>query len=194
MRDTFRRLLSHVVMGLCGLSVLIALVPLALILFYVLTQGITSLNWSFIVDMPKPVGEPGGGMANAIVGSVIVVSIGAAIRDPDRHPERCLRGGICRNEVRRGRPVLSRHAQRRSVDRDRRFRVRHRRPAVPAILGAGRRRRAGHHDDPAHHADDRGTAAARAAEPEGRAPWRSGRDARTRCVHRRAARRRCRAS
>ena len=60
-------------MGLCGLSVLIALVPLALILFYVLTQGVTSLNWSFLVDMPKPVGEPGGGMANAIVGSVMVV-------------------------------------------------------------------------------------------------------------------------
>ena len=82
MRDTFRRLLSHAVMGLCGLSVLIALVPLALILFYVLTQGIASLNWSFIVDMPKPVGEPGGGMANAIVGSVIVVLIGAAFAIP----------------------------------------------------------------------------------------------------------------
>jgi phosphate transport system permease protein len=82
MRDTFRRLLSHAVMGLCGLSVLIALVPLALILFYVLTQGITSLNWSFVVDMPKPVGEPGGGMANAIVGSVVVVLIGAAFAIP----------------------------------------------------------------------------------------------------------------
>ena len=48
MRDACRRLLSHVVMGLCGLSVLLALVPLAFILFYVVTQGITSLNWSFI--------------------------------------------------------------------------------------------------------------------------------------------------
>ena len=71
MRDAFRRMLSRVVMGLCGLSVLIALVPLAFILFYVLTQGVTSLNWSFIVDMPKPVGEPGGGMANAIVGFAV---------------------------------------------------------------------------------------------------------------------------
>ena len=54
---------------LCGLSVLIALVPLALVLFFVLTQGLTSLNLSFFTEMPKPVGEPGGGMANAIVGS-----------------------------------------------------------------------------------------------------------------------------
>ena len=53
MRDAFRRMLSRVVMGLCGLSVLIALVPLAFILFYVLSQGVASLNWSFIVDMAE---------------------------------------------------------------------------------------------------------------------------------------------
>ena len=78
-------------MGLCGLSVLAALVPLALILFYVLTQGVTSLNWSFLVDMPKPVGEPGGGMANAIVGSLLVVVGRRGVRDSDRYPERRLR-------------------------------------------------------------------------------------------------------
>ena len=44
MRDQFRRVLSHLIVGLCALAVLIALVPLALILFYVITQGITSLN------------------------------------------------------------------------------------------------------------------------------------------------------
>src|SRR5262245_8673261 len=77
MRDTFRRLTSHVVVGLCGLSVLLALVPLALILFYVLTQGMASLNLSFFTEMPKPVGEVGGGMANAVMGSLIVVTLGA---------------------------------------------------------------------------------------------------------------------
>ena len=82
MRDHFRLLLSHTVMGLCALSVLIALVPLAFILFYVLTQGITSLNWAFITEMPKPVGEPGGGMANAIVGSMYIVGIGAMFAIP----------------------------------------------------------------------------------------------------------------
>ncbi len=82
MRDTWRRLLSHVIFGLCALSVLIALVPLALILFYVVSQGISSLNVDFFTRMPKPVGEPGGGMANAIVGSLIVVGLGALFAIP----------------------------------------------------------------------------------------------------------------
>ena len=56
-----------------ALSVLLALVPLAFILFFVVTQGIAALNSTFFTHMPKPVGEPGGGMANAIVGTLIVV-------------------------------------------------------------------------------------------------------------------------
>jgi phosphate transport system permease protein len=82
MRNSYRRLLSHVVMSLCALSVLAALLPLALVLFYVLTQGLSSLNWAFLTDMPRPVGEPGGGMANAIVGSLIVVGLGALFAVP----------------------------------------------------------------------------------------------------------------
>ena len=82
MRDRFRRALSHVIVGLCALAVLVALVPLAFVLFYVVTQGVTSLSLSFFTEMPKPVGEPGGGMANAIVGSMIVVGIGALFAIP----------------------------------------------------------------------------------------------------------------
>jgi phosphate transport system permease protein len=82
MRDRWRRFVSHVVVGLCVLSVLVALVPLAFVLFYVLSQGITSLNWSFFTEMPKPVGEPGGGMANAILGSLIVVALGGLFAIP----------------------------------------------------------------------------------------------------------------
>ena len=52
---------------------LLALVPLALILFFVVSQGIQSLNLDFFTHMPKPVGEPGGGMANAIVGTLILI-------------------------------------------------------------------------------------------------------------------------
>jgi phosphate transport system permease protein len=81
-RDRWRRAVSNVILVLCGLSVAIALVPLALVLFYVITQGITSLNLSFFTEMPKPVGETGGGMANAIVGSVVVTSLGAAFAIP----------------------------------------------------------------------------------------------------------------
>ena len=81
-RDRWRRLVSHVILVLCALSVLVALVPLVLILFYVVTQGITSLNWSFFTEMPKPVGEAGGGMANAIVGSLMVTLLGAVFAIP----------------------------------------------------------------------------------------------------------------
>ena len=81
-RDRWRRAVSNVILVLCGLSVAIALVPLALVLFYVITQGVTSLNLSFFTEMPKPVGETGGGMANAIVGSMVVTSLGAAFAIP----------------------------------------------------------------------------------------------------------------
>jgi len=76
-RDRYRRALSQIVVGLCFAAVLLALVPLALVLFYVLTQGITSLSWEFFTRMPAPMGETGGGMANSIIGSLIVVGIGA---------------------------------------------------------------------------------------------------------------------
>lgn len=81
-RDRIRKALSHIVVILCGLAVALALVPLALVLFYVVSQGISSLNTSFFTQMPKPVGEPGGGMANAIVGSLLVVGLGAAMAVP----------------------------------------------------------------------------------------------------------------
>jgi phosphate transport system permease protein len=82
MRTAWRKFLSHLIVILCGVSVLVALVPLVLILFYVVSQGITSLNWGFFTQMPRPVGEPGGGMANAIAGSLIVVGLGALFAIP----------------------------------------------------------------------------------------------------------------
>ena len=81
-RDRVRRGLSHLVVILCGLAVALALVPLALVLFYVVSQGVSSLNVDFFTQMPKPVGEPGGGMANAIVGSLVVVALGAVMAVP----------------------------------------------------------------------------------------------------------------
>ena len=82
MRSYWRRGLSALVVALCAGSVLLALVPLGLILFYVVTQGITALNIDFFTQMPKPVGEAGGGMANAIIGSVMVTGIGALFAIP----------------------------------------------------------------------------------------------------------------
>ncbi|HYT66087.1 MAG TPA: phosphate ABC transporter permease PstA [Vicinamibacterales bacterium] len=77
MRNTWRRFLSQGIVVLCAGAVLLALVPLALVLFYVVAQGISSLNWAFFTHMPAPVGEVGGGMANAILGSLMVTGLAA---------------------------------------------------------------------------------------------------------------------
>jgi len=61
---------------------LVALVPLAFILFFVVSQGVQALNWDFFTKMPKPVGEPGGGMANAIVGTLLVTGLGSLFAIP----------------------------------------------------------------------------------------------------------------
>jgi phosphate transport system permease protein len=81
-RNKLRTFLSHTVVVLCGLSVVLALIPLALILFYVISQGVSSLSPAFFTQMPRPVGEAGGGMANSIVGTLIVVGIGALFAIP----------------------------------------------------------------------------------------------------------------
>ena len=77
-----RRMVSKIVVGLCGLAVLIALVPLALVFIYVLKQGFASLNWAFFTRMPKPVGEAGGGMANAILGTFFLIVIASIVAIP----------------------------------------------------------------------------------------------------------------
>jgi phosphate transport system permease protein len=77
-----RKALSSIFVALCASAVLIALIPLALILFFVISQGIQALNLEFFTNMPKPVGEPGGGMANAIVGTLILVSLGSLMAVP----------------------------------------------------------------------------------------------------------------
>jgi phosphate transport system permease protein len=80
--NSFRRLLSALFVGFCGLSVILALIPLALILFFVVREGIQSLNLDFFTNMPKPVGEAGGGMANAIVGTLMVAGLGSLFAIP----------------------------------------------------------------------------------------------------------------
>jgi phosphate transport system permease protein len=57
-------------------------VPLALIVWHLLARGLPAFDVTFFTHMPKPVGEAGGGMANAIVGTLIVVGIGALIAVP----------------------------------------------------------------------------------------------------------------
>jgi phosphate transport system permease protein len=64
-----------------GAAVLV-LVPLLAIFIYLLLMGIGSLNWAFLTQIPKPPGEPGGGMANGIVGSGLILLIASVIGIP----------------------------------------------------------------------------------------------------------------
>jgi phosphate transport system permease protein len=82
MHNYWRRAMSHLIVALCGGAVLVALVPLALILFYVLKQGFSSLTWAFFTQTPAQIGDPAGGMANGIAGSLLVTGIGAVFAIP----------------------------------------------------------------------------------------------------------------
>lgn len=81
-----RKLADRIATALSGLAVFIALVPLVAILVYIVQRGLGALSFSFLTQLPRPVGETGGGMANAIVGtleliglaSVMVIPIGIA--------------------------------------------------------------------------------------------------------------------
>jgi phosphate transport system permease protein len=70
-----RKLKSDAMIALTALAALIALVPLFLVLGYLVSKGASSLNLNFFIHMPRPVGESGGGMANAIVGTLELVGM-----------------------------------------------------------------------------------------------------------------------
>jgi phosphate transport system permease protein len=77
-----RRITDHVMTGVAVLTVLIVLAPLFAIFAYLVYKGIGSINWAFLTQVPKPPGEPGGGMANAIVGSMLILGIASIIGVP----------------------------------------------------------------------------------------------------------------
>ena len=81
-RDRGRRIVSAIFVGACALAVLVALVPLAFILFFVVSQGVQALNVDFFTQMPRPVGEAGGGMLNAIVGTLMLIALAALMAIP----------------------------------------------------------------------------------------------------------------
>ena len=77
-----RRLSNGVALGAITLAALIVTVPLFLILGTVVRRGIVELNWAFFTQLPVPVGETGGGMANAIVGSLMLLLVASVIGLP----------------------------------------------------------------------------------------------------------------
>lgn len=77
-----RKIINKIMMSLMVIAVIAAIVPLVFIFYYTISKGITHLSPEFFVEMPKPVGEPGGGMANAIVGTLILLGIGGGLGIP----------------------------------------------------------------------------------------------------------------
>lgn len=81
-RQYYRKLKSQMMVGVTIAATGIALVPLFLVFGYLLTKGASSVNWNFFTKMPAPVGQAGGGMANAIVGTFEIVIAAALIGVP----------------------------------------------------------------------------------------------------------------
>lgn len=77
-----REATSKIATALCLAATVLAVLPLGLVLFYVLQQGLQGLSPSFFTELPRPVGEVGGGMANALVGSLVLVGLACAISLP----------------------------------------------------------------------------------------------------------------
>ncbi len=78
----FRKTTSALMAALTVLSAGVSAGILLILLVYILRQGVAALNWDFFTKNPVPVGEPGGGIANAIVGTFIVVGLAAAFALP----------------------------------------------------------------------------------------------------------------
>ena len=70
-----RKIINKLMCVAAFLCAILTLVPLISIFGYVLSKGITSINFGFFIHLPKPVGEPGGGMGNAIVGTLILIGL-----------------------------------------------------------------------------------------------------------------------
>jgi phosphate transport system permease protein len=77
-----RHIVSGGMIAVTYMAAILATLPLILILFHLLQKGASSLSLAFFTNMPKPVGEPGGGMANAIVGTLVLIGTASLIGLP----------------------------------------------------------------------------------------------------------------
>ncbi len=82
LRSKIRTATDHFVTGLAILATILVIAPLAAIFAYLIYKGAASLNWDFFTKVPVPEGELGGGMANAIVGSGVLLGVASVIGVP----------------------------------------------------------------------------------------------------------------
>jgi phosphate transport system permease protein len=77
-----RYFVDRMMLALCALAAVLAVVPLISLLIYVLAQGLKQLRPEFFIHLPTPVGVPGGGMANAVVGTITLVLLACCVGLP----------------------------------------------------------------------------------------------------------------
>jgi phosphate transport system permease protein len=77
-----RRVINWVMTGSAGLAAALVLAPLIAIFGYLVFKGVGAINWAFLTQLPKPVGEVGGGMGNGILGSAIILGTGSLMGVP----------------------------------------------------------------------------------------------------------------
>jgi phosphate transport system permease protein len=77
-----RRAANAIALGACAVAAAVLCVPIALLVWHLVSHGLPQLRPGFFVHMPRPVGETGGGMANAIAGTLLVVGVATAIAVP----------------------------------------------------------------------------------------------------------------
>lgn len=78
----YRRVSNSLFVGLSAMAAVVVLLPLCAVFGYLVYKGIGSINWEFLTNTPRPIGEPGGGMANAIVGSMTILGLGSLLGVP----------------------------------------------------------------------------------------------------------------
>jgi phosphate transport system permease protein len=79
---TIRFFKDKIFKGLVILLSALATLPLLFIIVYIVRQGISAINWKFFIDLPKPVGETGGGIANALLGTIEIILVASVIAIP----------------------------------------------------------------------------------------------------------------
>ncbi|MCO5945698.1 phosphate ABC transporter permease PstA [Mucilaginibacter flavidus] len=81
-RIGIRNTKSMLFKGLIVFLAFLITLPLIVVLLYIIKQGVTQVNWHFLTHVPTPVGEPGGGIANALVGSLLMVGMASVVSIP----------------------------------------------------------------------------------------------------------------
>jgi phosphate transport system permease protein len=102
LNTAWRSAANYLISGLSILATVLVILPLLAILFYLLYMGASSLNLAFFTHIPAPVGEPGGGMANSIVGSGIILLLASLMGVPIG-----IAAGVYLAEFGRGKPFAT---------------------------------------------------------------------------------------